>query len=157
MIRHATISFSRSARGARWRRPLGATLLELGIVVTLIGIMIAFIVPSFARVSEQNRVDAAAQYLRSIWSAERVYWLENRTFTDSLATLNSLGLIDPKLAGGDDGFFLYDVGSVSADGFTLTATRNGSGVWSGTLTITQDGEVTGHVADGGTVLIPPGI
>ena len=30
-----------------------------------------FVAPSFVRVMEQNRVDASAQYLRSIWSAQR--------------------------------------------------------------------------------------
>ena len=145
------------AAPARHLRRRGVTLMELGVAVILIGIMATFTIPSFARVSEQNRVDAAAQYLRSLWSAERVYWLENRSFTGSLATLDTMGLIDPKLALGDDGNFQYTLGSITADGFKATATRNGSGTWSGTLTITQDGEVTGHVTDGSTVLAPPGI
>ena len=98
------------------------------------------------------------QHLRSVWSAERVYWLENRTFTNDLSALNGLGLIDPKIAGGDDGYFVYGVSNVAADSFTVTAIRNGSSVWSGTLTITQDGEVTGFVSrSGGSVLTPPDI
>ena len=35
----------------------------------IVGILVAFVVPSFTRVTEQSHVDAAAQYLRSIWSA----------------------------------------------------------------------------------------
>ena len=164
MIMIGTIyPFSRPACGARPRRTRafrtrrGITLLELGIAVTLIGILLAMVVPSFQRVSEQSRVDAASQYLRSIWSAQRVHWLENRQFTDSLSVLGGDGLIDPKVAAGADGFFLYDIASASADEFTVTATRNGSGTWSGMLTITQDGEVTGNVSDGTNVLLPPGI
>jgi len=74
------------------------TLLEMSVAITIIGILVAFSIPSFSRVSEQNHLDAASQYLRSLWSAERVYWLENRTFTDSLASLDTLGLIDSKIA-----------------------------------------------------------
>src|SRR4051794_36643763 len=71
----------------------GVTLLELAISITVMGILLSLVVPSFARVREQNQVDAATQFLRSIWCAERVYWLENRTFTDSLSTLKDMGLI----------------------------------------------------------------
>jgi prepilin-type N-terminal cleavage/methylation domain-containing protein len=143
-----------SRRFRRFRR--GVTLLEMGVAVTIIGILVAFTVPSFTRVSEQSRVDAAAQYLRSIWSAQRVYWLENRTFASSLAQLDALGLIDPKIATGNDGYFTYALGNVGANSFTATATRSGSGRWSGTLQITEDGDVTGNESDGGgTVLIPP--
>jgi type II secretory pathway pseudopilin PulG len=136
---------------------LGVTLLELSIAIIIMGILVAFVVPGFSRVTEQNRVDAATQYLRSVWSAERVYWLENRTFTNSLGDLDTLGLIDPKVAGGDDGFFIYAISNVSDTTFTVTALRNGSGVWDGTLTITQDGEVTGFVSGSGAVLTPPDI
>jgi len=142
------------ARKTRSRKAF--TLLELSICVIIVGILVAFTVPSFTRVTEQNHVDAASQYLRSIWFAERVYWLENRTFTDQLSNLNSLGLIDPKIAGGDDGYFQYTITAATSTAFSVTAIRNGSGVWSGTLTITQDGEVTGFVG-GSAVLTPPDI
>ena len=140
------------------RRRRGVTLLELSVAIVIMGILVAFVVPSFSQVIEQNRVDAATQYLRSLWSAERVYWLENRTFTDDLGNLYALGLIDGKIAGGDDGFFLYGISNVTDEGFTVTAIRNGSTVWSGTLTITQDGEVSGFVSgSGANVLTPPDI
>jgi type II secretory pathway pseudopilin PulG len=133
----------------------GATLLEMGISITIMGILLALVVPSFTRVSEQSRVDAAAQYLRSIWCAERIYWLENRAFTDSLATLNNMGLIDAKLLAPTGGF-TYALSDVDSTEFTVSAQRTGSGSWTGTLQIKQDGEVTGFIADGGgAVLTPP--
>ena len=142
---------SRSVRQLR----RGATLLEMGISITIMGILLALVVPSFTRVSEQSRVDAAAQYLRSIWCAQRIYWLENRTFTDSLTTLNNMGLIDSKLLATTGGFN-YALSDVGTDEFTVSAQRTGSASWTGTLQIKQDGEVTGFVADGGgTVLTPP--
>ena len=134
------------------------TLLELSICIIVMGILVAFTVPSFSRVSEQNHVDAATQYLRSIWSAQRVYWLENRTFATSLASLDSLGLIDPAIVDGDDNYFDYVISDVSTTTFKVTATRHGSTVWSGSVAITQDGEVTGFVAGSGSaVLTPPDI
>src|SRR4051812_529735 len=137
------------SRTAKPQLRQGFTLIELGVAVLIIGILLTLTVPGFARVREQNRVDAATQFLRSIWAAERVYWLENRTFTDSLVTLNSMNLIDPKIAGGSDGTFAYQITSATDAALTVKATRNGSAVWSGTLTITETGEVTGFVASGG--------
>ena len=139
----------------RHRRPRGMTLFEVSIVVIVLGILMSLTVPSFTRVTEQNHLDASVQYLRSVWSAQRVYWLEHRTFADSMTSLDALGLIDAKLAIGNDGYFTYQLSNVADDTFTVTATRNGSDVWTGTLTITQDGEVTGFVHHGGTVLTPP--
>ena len=136
----------------------GFTLLELGITIIVVGVLISFAVPGFSRVTEQGHVDAASQYLRSIWSAERLYWLENKTYTDSLADLNTLKLIDPKIATGNDGYFNYAITAATSTTFNVTASRAGSGVWTGTLTITQDGAVSGHVSgSNSTVISPPGI
>ena len=154
---HAARPPARSGhRGSRrLLRPRAFTLLDLGICVIVMGILLAMVAPSFTRVTEQNRVDAAAQYLRSVWAAQRVYWLENRTFADSFGDMDSLGLIDPKIVVGSDGYFTYAIDSVTDTTFSITATRSGSGAWSGTLTITQDGEVTGNVNNGSAVLTPP--
>ena len=69
------------------RRPLAArrgfTLTELMVVTTLIGVMAAMSVPSFQRAVQQSRVDIAVANLRAIWAAERLYWLENHTYTSS--------------------------------------------------------------------------
>src|SRR5438045_7593232 len=106
---------------SRRTRCRGVTLLELAIAVTIIGILVAFTVPSFSRVSEQSHVDVAAQYLRSIWSAQRVYWLEHKTFATTLADLDAIRLIDSKIAVGNDGYFAYSLSNVAADTFTATA------------------------------------
>jgi prepilin-type N-terminal cleavage/methylation domain-containing protein len=136
----------------------GFTLLELGITIIIVGVLVSFAVPSFSRVTEQGHVDAASQYLRSVWSAERLYWLENKTYTDSLGDLSTLKLIDPKIATGNDGYFNYTITAATSTTFSVTAARNGSGVWSGTLTITQDGAVSGHVnGSNSTVISPPDI
>lgn len=141
-------------RGAKLTRR-GMSLVEMAVVIVIIGILLTLVLPAFNRVGEQARLDAAAQYLRSIWSAERVYWLENRSFTTSLANLDALGLIDPKILAGNDGSFDYSISAADATTFTVTATRSGSTVWSGTLSITQDGLVTGSiVGTAGRTLTP---
>jgi type IV pilus assembly protein PilE len=135
------------------KRRAGMSLVELAVVIVIIGILMTLVVPAFNRVGEQTRLDAAAQYLRSIWAAERVYWLETRTFTTSLANLDSMGLIDPKLLGGSDGTFNYAVTAADATTFTVTATRAGSAVWSGQITITQEGQVVGSISGSGGRLL----
>ncbi len=136
----------------------GFTLVELSIAIVIIGVLVSLVVPSFVRVAEQNRVDAASQYLRSIWSAERIYWLENRTFTSSLSDLQTLGLIDTKIAAGNDGYFNYSITGADASTFTVNATRAGSSVWTGTLSVSQAGDLTGFVGNpSGVVLTPPDI
>jgi type IV pilus assembly protein PilE len=148
----------RVAKQLRGRCPRGFTLVELGVAVVIIGILVTMVVPSFLRVTEQNKVDAAAQYLRSIWSAERIYWLEHRTFTDQLSDLSALGLIDAKIAAGSDGFYAYSISAATSTTFTVNAARNGSDVWTGTLHINQDGDVTGFVGGSNSVvLLPPDI
>ncbi len=131
----------------------GMSLVELSVVIVIIGILLAMVVPAFNRVGEQARLDAAAQYLRSIWSGERVYWLENRTFTTSLADLDALALLDPKILTGNDGTYDYVIAAADSTTFTVTATRSGSTVWSGQLSITQDGLVVGSIigSDGKTL------
>ena len=131
------------------------SLVELAAVTIVIGILLTLVAPAFNTAREQHRLDASAQYLRSIWAAERIYWLENRTFADSLASLDSLGLLDPKIITGNDGSYDYAISDAGAATFTVTATRSGSAVWSGSITITQDGIVAGSLTgSSGKVLSP---
>ena len=61
---------------AATRTRRGYTLLELMIVVTIMGVLIAMPAPMFGRAIEQPKLDVAASNLRSIWAAERFYYLE---------------------------------------------------------------------------------
>jgi prepilin-type N-terminal cleavage/methylation domain-containing protein len=121
----------------------GYTLVEMMIVLVVMGVMISFGIPQFSRALEQARADVAGANLRAIWTAERIYWLDNRTYTTSLPGLVSLNLLDPSIP--PDPSYSYQVQVPAEDGtpFTATAQRTGSGSWSGTLTITQDGGLTG--------------
>ena len=129
--------------------------MELMVVVAIIGILVAFSVPSFQRAIEQSRADVAAANLRAIWAAERLYWLEYHAYTTNLsqnstpsgASLVDLGLVDPALAGeAVMGGYSYKVEFPSSDptglnAFTATATRTGSSRWSGFFTMDQTGVI----------------
>jgi len=114
----------------------GFTLTELMVVVTIVGVMAAMSVPSFHRAMVQSRADIAAANLRAIWAAERLFWLENHTYTVNLSQasppgLIESGLLDPSLplnsssATYQTGGYYYSVvtGSGTATTFAATATN----------------------------------
>ena len=106
-------------------------------------------VPRFQQSLEQSRADVAGANLRSIWSAQRLYWLENRTFAPDLPTLYSANLIDPSLPTATAPY-TYPM-TVASDGssFTATATRTGTSSWSGSFTIAADGSFSGSIQQSG--------
>lgn len=136
-------------------RRRGVSLIELMVTVTLIGILASFATPSFQRAMNQSRADIAGANLRAIWSAERCYWLDNRTYTTNLSQLESLGLIDPSIVAASS-FYVYAVTAADGNSFTATATRTGSAKWSGQFVIDETGVVTGEVQATSESSIVPG-
>jgi len=125
----------------KYGRTRGYTLVEMMIVLVVLGVMISFGIPQFSRALEQSRADVAGANLRAIWTAERIYWLDNRNYTSSLSVLVNLNLLDPSIP--SDTSYTYLVAEADAATFTATAQRAANVSWSGTLTITQDGGLTG--------------
>lgn len=126
-------------------RPLGRgfTLVEILVVSSIIGILLAIAAPSFHRAVEVTRADLAAGRLRALWVAERVWRLDHAAYADE-ATLAAAGLLDPSLV---DSVDPYDYQVTYADGstFTARAVRSGSGTWSGWLQIDAGGAVDGII------------
>lgn len=139
----------------RPQRRRGFSLVELLVAITLIGIMTSMAVPSFRRAVDQSRADIATANLRAIWSAERCYWLEYRSYTSDLAQLQSLGLLDPAIVTSSS-FYVYDIPAAGAGTFTATATRIGSSRWSGTFSIEETGVISGSISASGEPAIVPG-
>ena len=111
-------------------------------------------IPLFQQSLEQSRADVAGANLRSIWSAQRLYWLENRTYAPDLPT--AFGESDrPVAADGDGALYLLRVAS-DGSSFTATATRTGTSSWSGSFTIAADGSFSGSVQQSGGATIVPG-
>ncbi|MBN2216851.1 MAG: prepilin-type N-terminal cleavage/methylation domain-containing protein [Pirellulales bacterium] len=132
----------------------GFSLIELMVAVAILGVIIAFAEPSFRRTIEQSRADIAVANLRAIWTAQRLYWLENRTYAESLSDLESLDLLDATLLTASDPYS-YQIGDDADETtFTATATRASGGAWSGGFTINQTGAVTGSVSASGVTIGP---
>ena len=133
----------------------GFTLVEIMVVLVVLGILVSMGVPKFQQSLEQSRADVAGANLRAIWSAQRLYWLQNRTYAPDLNTLLSASLIDPTLTTATAPYS-YQVGGYTGSWFTATATRSGSSYWSGSYTIAADGTFSGSVqtSSGSPTLVP---
>ena len=120
----------RHGRGAapsalRPHREAGDSLVEMIITILVLGVLLSMGIPQFAQSLEQSRANVAGANLRAIWSAQRLYWLENRTYAPDLTTLLTANLIDPSLTTATAPY-TYAVSDSSSSSFTATATRAGS-------------------------------
>jgi prepilin-type N-terminal cleavage/methylation domain-containing protein len=141
-------------RPAHMRRQ-GSSLIEMIITILVLGVLLSMGIPQFAQSLEQSRANVAGADLRAIWSAQRLYWLENRTYSPDLNTLLSANLIDPSLTTATTPY-TYAVSNSSSSTFTATATRTGSSTWTGSYTIIQDGTFSGTVQSSSSATIVPG-
>ncbi|MCE5268197.1 MAG: prepilin-type N-terminal cleavage/methylation domain-containing protein [Planctomycetaceae bacterium] len=116
------------------------TIVELMVVLTVVSVMATMCIPTFQRAIEQSRADIAAANLRAVWAAERLYWLEYRTYTDQYDALRGMKLLDTAFP--VIGNYTYCAPVVSVDGvsFTATAITNSGGTAS--ITIDQNGTIT---------------
>jgi prepilin-type N-terminal cleavage/methylation domain-containing protein len=133
----------------------GVSLMEVLVVLVVMGILISMSAPTFHRSIEQSWADIAGANLRAIWSAERLYWLEYRTYTSDLSELESLGLLDPTITSATTRY-IYALSSADASTFRATATRTGSVRWTGQLAIDQSGVLSGVIQAAGQPGIVPG-
>jgi Tfp pilus assembly protein PilE len=124
------------------------------VVLTMMGVLLSIAAPSFHQALEQSRFDFAAANLRSSWSAERLYWLENRTYAGDLNTLLTADLIDPSMLS-DTRFYSYAISSPDGTTFSASAMRINSTTWTGTLTIDQTGTLSGALQAPGQNTIAP--
>jgi prepilin-type N-terminal cleavage/methylation domain-containing protein len=127
----------------------GYTMVEALVVLVVMCVLISMGLPQFQVSLEKVRADVAGANLRSIWSAQRLYWLENRIYSPDLPTLQSANLIDPSLAT-TTAPYTYSM-TVASDGstFTATATRSGATSWAGSFTIAADGTFSGSIQQSG--------
>ncbi len=146
------VPFSRRARGGGAKR--GFSLVELLVAVVIMSVLVSMGIPHFMQSLEKGRADVAGANLRSIWSAQRLYWLQNRTYAPDLLTLQTANLIDPSLVPPPPPppppTYTYGM-TVASDGssFTATATHAGTSSWSGSFTIDVNGNFSGSIQQSG--------
>jgi prepilin-type N-terminal cleavage/methylation domain-containing protein len=141
----------RGRNGPKPRR--GISLIEIVLVTVIIGILASLTVPSFHQALEQSRADIASANLRAIWSAQRLYWLENRTYAVDLGTLQSLDLLDSSIS--DQTFYTYEVDYATSSTFSASAFRVGNQSWNGAFSIDQSGSMSGVLTGSGVANITP--
>ena len=121
------------------------------------GVLAAFSVPQFSKAMEQSRANIAVANLRAVWTAQRAYALQQlqstgtATFAPNLATLRNAGLIDQSIVDDNGGdlppgvSYSYAITQSTTTTFTAMAFRANSTVWVSTLTIDEQGNLTGDV------------
>jgi Tfp pilus assembly protein PilE len=118
---------------------------EVSIALVVVVLLATMGMPIYQRAMEQARVDMAGAQLRSIYAAQRVYYLEHKSFAHDLQTLRRSDLIEQSLVEGSSAFVFQFTGA-AGESFTATATRRNSSVWTGSLEITESGVLTGCIA-----------
>jgi len=125
----------------------GFTMVELTVAMCVMSILFFMAIPQYRVAMEQAKVDFAATTLKSIWTAERMYWVQNRSFCADLTVLESNQLLEPGFSARLNAVgtpFHYSV--IAADANSFSALAESTKVsWVGSFTITEQGLLTGEV------------
>jgi type IV pilus assembly protein PilE len=136
------------------------------IVALLIGVFAAMAIPSYRASVEQARADLAAANLRTLWAAERLYYLENRATTSDPTNLIALGVLQAgeiQLLGMGKTFtmygdpsYIYEIDSNDDGTFDAVAGRAAGTTFGGTLAIDSAGVISGQIVDTSGRVVRPG-
>ena len=118
----------------------------------IIGILTVMTAPRFFVTIEQARVDAAGTVLTTVHTAQRIYWLENGSFAPSVDALVDAKLLDASVKSPVAQRYPVTIESASTTTFSAAAERRANEGWSGTLRITETGELTGAIASDSSAL-----
>ncbi|MCA9138710.1 MAG: type II secretion system protein [Planctomycetales bacterium] len=135
------------------------SLIEVIVTMTILAVLLTFAAPSVIQTLEQSHADLAGAGLRSISTAQRFYWLENRAYATTIQNLVDAELIDSELLNSSPRYE-FSISSADAAGFTAQARRRNfnsagnpvyNGVWNGDFQIDETGTITGEVEGGYSV------
>jgi type IV pilus assembly protein PilE len=125
------------------KKTRGFTLIEIMVVVTIIGILVAIAFPSYQNHLRKGRRAQAQSYLMEVTNAQHQYLLDARTYAPNEATLSKPMPTDVSS--------FYSINFVTAGAppsFTITLTPSGVQAKDGTLTIDSTGAKTRVDANG---------
>jgi type IV pilus assembly protein PilE len=134
------------------------TLMEVMVVLTIMGIMMAIPAPRFLRAVEQSKLDVAAGHLRSIWAAQRFYRLEHGRYGSLAELAPGTGgddvLIDPALRSGETIYAYAITLGGDSQSFIATALHPDHPRCVGSLTIDEQGTLFSGVTYNGQAMGP---
>ena len=67
---------------------IGFTLIELLVVVLIIGILASIALPQYKKAVEKSRATQAIALLRSVYEAEKIYYMANGSYTTDFDSLS---------------------------------------------------------------------
>lgn len=123
----------------------GFSLTEVCVVTIVLSIVASVAVPAYLKSVEESRENRAVVALRTIRNSQEMYHLKNRTYTSDLDVLGF------EAASVDD--FTFQVSSLSANAYTITATRVDGPQYA--MHINQLGSVFRTGDDDQTIAAPP--
>lgn len=145
------IPIAKQPRSQQYRAAF--SLIEVVVTMTILAIVVTFTAPRVMQTLEQSHADLAGANLRMVNTAQRFYWLENRTYATDLQTLTDDGLLDLSFNAAAPRYE-FDIVSADADGFQAVARRRVfndlgqpayDGSWQGAFTIDETGTISGTV------------
>ena len=98
----------------------GFSMVELLMVVTIIGILMAVAIPGLRRAKQNAQMGSAVQSMRVIYSGEAIY-LKKYNVYGTLTELGTELILDQVLSSGDKEEYTFEV-TVGATGKTYTVT-----------------------------------
>ncbi|MFQ5655316.1 MAG: type II secretion system protein, partial [Planctomycetota bacterium] len=93
------------------RREEGFTLIEMMIVVAIIAVVASMVLPNLLAALISGSEAAAISNLRTLSTACELYRSRNGALPPDLASMLPAGLIDPVLASGTKGDYVFTYGS----------------------------------------------
>lgn len=134
----------------------GFTLHEVAIAVVIAAILFSQATMRYQKIAEHSRMDLAAVQLNNIWLAQGLYHSAYGIYATTVSTLEEARLLDAKFFGAANSQYRFAIVQADDDTFEAVAARVGSGIWSGEISVDEEGMLSGEVRDSRGESIRPG-